>query len=389
MGRTGNGVEVREKSIRIGFSLAGKFERMTLDIPPTPGNERYAIRLVQQIKTAITNKTFTWAEFFPDSPRAKDEAGAKRLFGETVDLYIMSVGQLAANTKDQYKNAANFWRTLFGNNTDIETLTHGVLKSRIGGYPWASAKHANNNLIALRGIFGLLYHGASAAANPMTGILNSKVVKKQPDPLSTAERDNILSDMRVRYDTRVWAYFTVAFYTGMRPEELIALRWGDVDWVGGSIHVQRVRTFRGQERDGSKTHSERDVDMTSPVIDALKAMKPFTFMKDGDIFENPVTGKSWHDERSQRDHYWAPSLKRLGIRKRRAYATRHTYATTALMNDLNPNYVARQLGHTNAKMLFEKYAKWIDGADGGLQKRKLEAAHVSTTEKRKSDAANY
>ena len=389
MGRSGNGVEVREKSIRVGFSFAGKFERMTIDIPPTPGNERYAIRLVQQIKTAIANKTFTWAEFFPDSAHAKTEAGARRLFGETVELYIKSVGQLSPATRDQYGNAARFWQDMFGANTDADTLTHAVLKAKIGGHPWASPKLLNNHLIALRGIFGLLYHGVTAAANPMTGILNSKVVKKQPDPLSTDERDSILADLAERYDTRVWAYFTVAFYTGMRPEELIALRWGDVDWVHGSIHVARVRTFRGSERDGSKTHSERDVDMTSPVIEALKKMKPYTFMKDGDIFENPVTGRPWHDERSQRDHYWVPSLKRLGIRTRRPYSTRHTFATTALMADLNPNYVARQLGHTNAKMLFEKYSKWIDGADGGLQKRKLEAAHGTTTEKRKSHATDH
>jgi integrase len=375
MGRTGNGVELRDKSIRVNFTFAGKFERMTLDIPPTPGNERYAIRLVQQIRTAIANQTFSWPEFFPDSVQAKNAAGAQRLFGATADLYVQSVGQLSPATRDQYTNAARFWKDLFGAHTAVDTLTHAVLKAKIGGHPWASPKLLNNHLIALRGIFGLLYHGVTAAANPMTGILNSKVVKKQPDPLSTAERDSILADLSEHYDTRVWAYFVVAFYTGMRPEELIALRWGDVDWVHGSIHVGRVRTFRGSERDGSKTHTERDVDMTTPVIDALKRMKPYTFMKDGDIFENPVTCRPWHDERSQRDHYWVPSLKRLGIRKRRPYSTRHTFATTALMADLNPNYVARQLGHTNAKMLFEKYAKWIDGADGGLQKRKLEAAH--------------
>lgn len=382
MGRQGNGVEIREKSIRVGFSLNGKFERMTLDIPPTPGNEKYAIRMVQQIKAAIANKTFTWAEFFPDSPRALSEAGAAVMFGITADLYVQSIGQLSPATRDQYGNAAAFWKDLFGANTDVAALTHAILRAKIGGHPWASPKLLNNHLIALRGIFGLLYHGVNAAANPMAGITNSKVVKKQPDPLSADERDIILADLLKRYDVRVWAYFTVAFYTGMRPEEMIALRWGDVDWVHGSIHVERVRTFRGSERDGSKTHTERDVDMTSPVIAALQKMKPFTFMKGGDIFENPVTGKSWHDERSQRDHYWAPCLVRCGIRKRRPYATRHTFATTALMADLNPNYVARQLGHTNAKMLFEKYAKWIDGADGGLQKRKLEAAH-DTTEKRK------
>ncbi|WP_041715911.1 tyrosine-type recombinase/integrase [Alicycliphilus denitrificans] len=92
------------------------------------------------------------------------------------------------------------------------------------------------------------------------------------------------------------------------------------------------------------------------------------------IFENPVTGRPWHDERSQRDTFWRPALRVCGIRWRRAYQTRHTYATNALAAGVNPTYIARQMGHKNAKMLFTVYAKWIDGADRGREKAKMEAA---------------
>lgn len=54
-------------------------------------------------------------------------------------------------------------------------------------------------------------------------------------------------------------------------------------------------------------------------------------MKPAEIFENPVTVKPWHDERSS------------------------------------------QLGHANAKMPFTVYAKWIDSADRGREKAKMEA----------------
>ena len=64
----------------------------------------------------------------------------------------------------------------------------------------------------------------------------------------------------------------------------------------------------------------------------------------------------------------------MGIRYRSPYQTRHTYATIALMNGVNPAYISRQLGHKNAKMLFEVYAKWIDRADRGREKAKIEAA---------------
>ena len=82
----------------------------------------------------------------------------------------------------------------------------------------------------------------------------------------------------------------------MRPEEAIALRWQDIDSNSATVHVQRVRTFRGSEREGSKTHAERDVDLVPRALEALGAMKAFTFMKrdaqgrEVDVFENPVTG---------------------------------------------------------------------------------------------------
>jgi integrase len=218
----------------------------------------------------------------------------------------------------------------------------------------------------------------------MIGIRNRKVVKKLPDPLTTKERDRILESMAKRYDRRVWAYFTFAFYTGMRPEEIIALRWSDVDFQNRTIRVQRVRTFKGSERDGSKTHSERDVDLVTSAVEALNAMKQYTYLKrddDGefvDIFENPVTCLPWHDERSQRDHYWKPVLEWLGIRKRRPYSTRHTYCTVALMRGVNPAYIAAQAGHS-IKMLLETYARWIPGMDGGEERLLLEDAMTNSS----------
>lgn len=383
MGRIGDGVEARESSIRISFVMDGETirERLTLNgksIPPTPANLKYASRVAADIRKAVGNGSFSFGDFFPDSKRARAEPA--NTFGKLADLWLASKGQLQEATKSQYAGAVALWKRILGESVAVERVTYQLLTAKIGGQPWASAKSANNYLIALRGIMALEYSGRRTADNPMAGIDNLPVVRKLPDPLTVDERDRVLADMAKRYDPRITAYFTFAFYTGMRPEEMIALRWADVDFGHQTVRVQRVRTFRGSERDGSKTHTERDVDLVGKALEALGTMKAFTFMKkdeDGqpvDLFENPVTGRAWHDERSQRDHYWTPTLKRLGIRHRKAYNTRHTYATAALMAGVTPAYIARQLGHATTAMLFTRYAKWIDGADKGQERRALEAA---------------
>ena len=374
MGRTGNGVELREKSIRVGFSLHGEWVRETLKIPPTPANERYAAKLVAQVNKAIAAGTFDYAEFFPDSKRAPVSA-VNKLFGEACDDWYKTQGRLATKTLNQYRNALEVWKRLLGEKTPIEKLTHAKVAGVIGSHPWKSAKLLNNYLITLRGVFRLAGREIKGLDDPMAGIENSKHQAAAPDPFTQDEAARILADLRKHYSVQIWAYFAFAFATGMRPEELIAVQWGDVDWNHLTIRVQRAKT--AGEVKPLKTYHARDVDLIDQAVDALKAMKAHTSMLgdgNGPIFQNPVTMRPWHDERSQRDHYWRPALKRLGIRWRKAYNTRHTYATTALAAGVNPSYVSRQMGHKSAKMLFSVYSKWIDGADRGRERDKLNAA---------------
>lgn len=362
------GVEARDKSIRVGFSLGGEWVRETLEWEPTPANEKKAFMYLERVKKAIADGTFVYAEYFPDSPRATKSASIVT-FGEACDTWLKTKGRLATKSLTQYRNALNVWKGLFGEHTPIEKLTHTIVASKVGSYPWPSSKLLNNYLITLRGTFRLAGRSMKID-NPMDGIENSRHQAPPPDPLSRDEMETILKWMECNVEDRAWAYFEFAFMTGMRPEEIIALKWSDVDWDAETIKVQRARSAGV---DGPlKTYQTRDVDLVSRAVAAISYMQQYT----GDkvyIFENPVTLKPWHDERSQRDHYWKPALGATRIRYRRAYQCRHTYATNNLSAGVNPAYVSRQMGHANARMLFQIYSKWIDGADRGREKAKMEA----------------
>lgn len=77
-----------------------------------------------------------------------------------------------------------------------------------------------------------------------------------------------------------------------------------------------------------------------------------------------------------RRSFWTPILKRLGIRYRRPYNMRHSYATAMLMAGMTPAFCAKQLGHS-IEMFLTTYAKWMDGEQNALEMARLESTLLS------------
>lgn len=134
----------------------------------------------------------------------------------------------------------------------------------------------------------------------------------------------------------------------------------------------------GDEKD-TKTSRIRHIDLTDFAMEAFIRQKKHTFMRDpnGPIFCNPE-GEPWPNEKRQRQRFFHPTLRACGIRGRDAYNTRHTFATINLMAGINPNYIANQLGHTTTAMLFQRYAKWIPGADDGRSASQMDSAFAGS-----------
>ncbi|MFK3711815.1 tyrosine-type recombinase/integrase [Leclercia adecarboxylata] len=61
---------------------------------------------------------------------------------------------------------------------------------------------------------------------------------------------------------------------------------------------------------------------------------------------------------------WDASVKKSGIRRRTPYQSRHTYACWALAAGANPSFIAAQLGHEDAEMVYRVYSAWIKEFDG-------------------------
>ncbi|AMP14390.1 site-specific integrase [Collimonas pratensis] len=200
---------------------------------------------------------------------------------------------------------------------------------------------------------------------------NASWQKKKPDPFTIEEAQKIVASMLERYPQPVANYFEFMFFTGLRTSEGIGLEWNDVDFNTKTILVRQGFVLGKME--DTKTSKERTVSLNSMAFAALKRQKAWTFLQEGGrVFHDPATNEPWPDEQNARRRHWIPTLRLLGIRYRRPYSMRSTYATIGLMAGANPAYIAGQLGH-GVDVFFKDYAAWINGKHNATELDKIEA----------------
>ncbi|MES1928837.1 phage integrase [Salinisphaera dokdonensis CL-ES53] len=231
-----------------------------------------------------------------------------------------------------------------------------------------SAQRANHVLSVLNGILD------EAAvqfdwANPLHSIKRLHVPKTDVMPFSLDEVQQILA--HVRSDFR--AYFTVRFFTGLRTGEIDGLQWRYVDFERAQIRV-RETFVRGAFTTPKTPASRRDVQMSAPVKKALRDQFQVTGERGGLVFPNTRSKPLSHS--NVRNRIWQPLLEELGFEKRPPYQTRHTAATLWLAAGENPEWIARQMGHTSTEMLFDIYARYVPNLtrrDGSAMEALLDA----------------
>jgi integrase len=227
-----------------------------------------------------------------------------------------------------------------------------------------SARRINLALLVLKMILRTALRRRSLREDPTEHVRGLREPRTEVDPL---DPDMVTAFLAA---CPPWwrPYFTVAFWTGARPNELAALKWGDVDAARGIIRIRAGR-YRGHEGPPKTASSVRDIDLLPAVVDALKAQKAQQAaerLKRGR--GAPETGQDYLvtgpeggllNVNALRDRTWYPTLTRASLSRRTMYQTRHTFASNALAAGESPSWVAAMLGHASPEMLFRVYARYI------------------------------
>src|SRR5215216_3058400 len=198
-----------------------------------------------------------------------------------------------------------------------------------------------------------------------------QVRREEMHPLTPEQARRFLDAAR---GERLEALYVVAVHAGLRPGELLALGWEDVDLDRGVLHVHRALSD-GEFTTPKTKRSRRRIDLSAGSIAALKKhrirqleeriARAGLWQDHGLVFPSSVGTPLSHRNVVRS---FKAVLRRAGLPAAiRLYDLRHTCATLLLCRNIHPKYVQELLGHASIAQTLDTYSNVLPGMNGGIQ----------------------
>ena len=356
----------------VDFRYLGKRCREKTSLEDNPANRKKLAQVMKKIEAEITLGIFDYAAYFPKSERAQEMAAladraescisrnptfkefSETFFEEKKIEWRPSYRQKIQIILEKYLLPEFGGKAVHAiKKSDLLTFRSSLAKVRYGkdGQSSLSVARINQIMILLR----MILEEASDRHEfemPYKNIKNLKQARPDVNPFTLSEVWLILKHVRADYKP----YYTIRFFTGMRTSEIDGLKWDCINFDRREISI-RGALVNGEMGPTKTLGSQRDIAMSQLVYDALLEQKARTFGKSEFVFCNSQGNPM--EYRNVNRRVWKPTLALLGLKHRRAYQTRHTAATLWLAAGENPEWIARQMGHSSTEMLFRVYSRYV------------------------------
>ena len=361
-------------SLLLNFSYKGKQHREAVECDPTDEKAwQVAAETVVDIKREIRDGTFDYQRYFPNSKRAKKHAPTSGAFLKDFLPHYLEVRKQGIPKMGKKPMSNSTYKVCkmqmekvlipaFGKICVDEITADDV-------YAWAekygkstTTKTLSNIISPLRVAldYAVMQKDINLTINPIKNInLYGKVKSEKVNKHDPFDRDEI-KDILMACEGQLHNYIRFAFFTGLRTSELCALTWDDYDAVRKTISIDKALTDwdDGEVGECKTAASERTVHLSPTAVWALTCQKVHTKLAGKEIFHNPHQSKTWAGSKAIRKQ-WKTVLKNAGVRYRKPYQTRHTYASMQLTVGENLAFISEQLGHTDVAFTLRTYASYI------------------------------
>ena len=242
----------------------------------------------------------------------------------------------------------------------------------------------NTRLTKLKCLFDFAIEEDLIEENPVSKIKKLKNDSKPINPLTLEEVDLFLANV----DEHWTDWFTTAFFTGMRPEEMVGLKFKFIDYDNNAIQVRECVDHLGNLHPPKTRSGVRDIPMLPMVKSAiLKQTK-------GKQLDNYVftTKKGCRVNSGNLNmRIWQKTLDKIGLDRRMMYTTRHTFATLLIDSGEKLGTVASWMGHSTIQEIVHTYYRFIDRRkddEGSVFMRAYRARKDANVEQKKENVVS-
>ena len=224
-----------------------------------------------------------------------------------------------------------------------------------------------NALRALRSFFSWAIEEELVSSNPVEN--PSRIFKVDDsfhgDFLRPEEVPMYLDGLRSKAP-RYFALLRTMTFTGLRLGEALGLEWGDIDWNGAFLTVQRAR-WRDHTTSPKTAGSVRRVNLSAETIKVLEQHRKAIAAQSLEagrsmpekVFVNEA-GSPADESKVRKAHDRA--LKEAGLRRIRVHDLRGTFAALLVSAGVPLYTVSKLLGHSDPATTARHYADLAPGA---------------------------
>ncbi|MBS3985699.1 MAG: site-specific integrase [Selenomonadales bacterium] len=205
------------------------------------------------------------------------------------------------------------------------------------------------------------------AKNVAQSISPPKVLERRQQTWTVDHAQTFLSSISGH---RLHPLYVLAIATGMRRGEILGLRWQDIDWETGAIHIVQslVATPDGPIVTNTKTSSgRRAIVISEGVLEILKDHRDkcceesaMRSRGDGGVLVFTSERGTPLLPRNLLRHFYS-ACERAGVPKIPFHALRHTHATIMLKHGVHPKVVSERLGHSRVGVTLDIYSHVLPG----------------------------
>jgi integrase len=201
-----------------------------------------------------------------------------------------------------------------------------------------SRSMSNHVIKEIKCAFG---HGTNCGAirlNPFSGMKMRRLPKKRKEALTHEEADLLLHEAK-RQNHPYYNIWLLTLALGLRRSELAGLKWIDVDFANGLLHVRRQKIPGEGVVDFLKDREERVVAIPSFLSPILKELK----LKARTEFVIEVKCSHWND--GGQAEVLRDFCRKIGLKEVTHHQLRATHITLALVDGVPLGIVKENVGH--------------------------------------------